>query len=120
MGKMAANFKKDPLIPLGLGTTVAILFGGLIAMAQGNSSLSQRFMRARVLAQGATVAVICTGGALAGPSENTKRHTYEDKLLQDRAERRAALMRDPEPPAVKSEPSAVATVNPTLPAGSTK
>lgn len=46
--------------------TGAILCAGLVAFKSGNKNMSQHMMRARVLAQGATVAVMVgTSGALA-------------------------------------------------------
>eukprot|EP00004_Rigifila_ramosa_P027343 TRINITY_DN8883_c2_g1_i1.p1 TRINITY_DN8883_c2_g1~~TRINITY_DN8883_c2_g1_i1.p1 ORF type:complete len:123 (-),score=35.71 TRINITY_DN8883_c2_g1_i1:32-400(-) len=50
--------KEDPLIPIGMATTVAVLVGGLTAFKQGNKVLSQKFMRARVVAQGATALIV--------------------------------------------------------------
>eukprot|EP00171_Calliarthron_tuberculosum_P019528 IDg19528t1 len=46
----------NPLVPAGVALTAAVLFGGLFAFNRGSSMWSQRMMRARVLAQGATVA----------------------------------------------------------------
>ena len=46
--------------------TGAVLGAGLLAFKQGNKQLSQSMMRARVIAQGATVALMLgTSGALA-------------------------------------------------------
>lgn len=44
--------------------TAAVLAGGLVAFKKGNKQLSQTMMRARIIAQGATVAVMLgTSGA---------------------------------------------------------
>ena len=43
--------------------TAGVLVAGLVAFKNGNSNLSQHLMRARVLAQGATVALMVAGGA---------------------------------------------------------
>jgi hypothetical protein len=53
--------------------TAAILVGGVVTFTRGGSKqLQQRFMRARVAAQGATLAVIAYGAyetAKAGPPQ---------------------------------------------------
>ncbi|XP_031480924.1 RING-H2 finger protein ATL48-like [Nymphaea colorata] len=49
---------KNPLVPIGALITAGILTAGLISFRQGNSHLGQKLMRARVLAQGATVALM--------------------------------------------------------------
>eukprot|EP01113_Clastostelium_recurvatum_P026047 TRINITY_DN3128_c0_g1_i1.p1 TRINITY_DN3128_c0_g1~~TRINITY_DN3128_c0_g1_i1.p1 ORF type:complete len:119 (+),score=29.08 TRINITY_DN3128_c0_g1_i1:39-395(+) len=51
-------WRNDPLIIIGTGLTAVILCGGLYSMFSGKQKLSQSFMRARVIAQGATVALI--------------------------------------------------------------
>lgn len=44
--------------------TAAVLMGGLVAFKKGNKQLSQTMMRARIIAQGATVAIMLgTSGA---------------------------------------------------------
>ena len=60
IGKLSTKIREDPLVPIGTLATTAILIGGLFSMYSNNASLSQRFMRARILAQGATVVVLCT------------------------------------------------------------
>lgn len=59
-GKGMEAMKKNPLVPAGALLTAGVLFGGLVAFQRGNSILSQKLMRARVLAQGATLAVLAT------------------------------------------------------------
>ena len=49
---------KNPWVVYGAIGTAAILVAGLVSMTQGNSARSQFFMRARVLAQGATVGIL--------------------------------------------------------------
>lgn len=61
-GKLVTKIKRDPLVPIGCVATAVILGGGLYTLVSNNPSLSQRFMRARILAQGATVVMLCTGG----------------------------------------------------------
>lgn len=56
--KSLAQFGKNPLVPIGAFTTAAILLGGLMSFRVGNVQLSQYMMRARVVAQGATLGVL--------------------------------------------------------------
>eukprot|EP00171_Calliarthron_tuberculosum_P011789 IDg11789t1 len=49
--------QNNPLVPIGAGITAAVLLGGLFAFNRGSVLWSQRMMRARLLAQGATVAL---------------------------------------------------------------
>ncbi|KAF3792059.1 HIG1 domain family member 2A [Nymphaea thermarum] len=49
---------KNPLVPIGALITAGILTAGLISFRQGKSHLGQKLMRARVVAQGATVALM--------------------------------------------------------------
>lgn len=49
--------QSNPLVPVGAGLTAAVLLGGLFAFNKGSILWSQRMMRARVLAQGATLAL---------------------------------------------------------------
>ena len=63
--KFTRKFKADPLIPVGCGLTAAMLFGGLRSFASKQTAASpgksQNFMRARVAAQGVTVAIMAYG-----------------------------------------------------------
>ncbi|VFQ91932.1 unnamed protein product [Cuscuta campestris] len=49
---------RNPLVPIGALVTAGVLTAGLISFRQGNSKLGQKLMRARVVAQGATVALM--------------------------------------------------------------
>ncbi|XP_057950709.1 RING-H2 finger protein ATL48-like [Malania oleifera] len=49
---------RNPLVPIGALMTAGVLTAGLISFRQGNSQLGQKLMRARVVVQGATVAVM--------------------------------------------------------------
>ncbi|EKX35956.1 hypothetical protein GUITHDRAFT_146112 [Guillardia theta CCMP2712] len=56
---MFKYFGKDsPIIPLGVFTTAIILGSGLVSFNSGDKATSQTFMRARVIAQGITVAAM--------------------------------------------------------------
>ncbi|KAF3437070.1 hypothetical protein FNV43_RR19823 [Rhamnella rubrinervis] len=49
---------RNPLVPIGAFVTAGVLTAGLISFRQGNSHLGQKLMRARVVVQGATVALM--------------------------------------------------------------
>ncbi|XP_042008679.1 RING-H2 finger protein ATL48-like isoform X1 [Salvia splendens] len=49
---------RNPLVPIGAFMTAGVLTAGLISFRQGNSRLGQKLMRARVVVQGATVALM--------------------------------------------------------------
>ncbi|CAA0818457.1 RING-H2 finger protein ATL48 [Striga hermonthica] len=49
---------RNPLVPIGAFMTAGVLTAGLISFRQGNSQLGQKLMRARVVVQGATVALM--------------------------------------------------------------
>ncbi|CAL2261510.1 unnamed protein product [Prunus armeniaca] len=49
---------KNPWVPVGALLTAGVLTAGLISFRQGNSQLGQKLMRARVVAQGGTVALM--------------------------------------------------------------
>ncbi|KAK9108078.1 hypothetical protein Scep_017799 [Stephania cephalantha] len=49
---------RNPLVPIGAFITAGVLTAGLISFRQGNSQLGQKLMRARVVVQGATVALM--------------------------------------------------------------
>ncbi|KAG0480047.1 hypothetical protein HPP92_010907 [Vanilla planifolia] len=49
---------KNPLVPIGALLTAGVLTVGLISFRRGDSQLGQKLMRARVVVQGATVALM--------------------------------------------------------------
>ncbi|XP_058733533.1 RING-H2 finger protein ATL48-like [Vicia villosa] len=50
--------RRNPFVPVGAFITAGVLTAGLISFRQGNSQLGQKLMRARVVVQGATVALM--------------------------------------------------------------
>ncbi|KAJ6374245.1 hypothetical protein OIU78_029869 [Salix suchowensis] len=67
MGTAEPNFEqlfeekkraRNPLVPIGALVTAGVLTAGLISFRRGNSQLGQVLMRARVVVQGATVALM--------------------------------------------------------------
>lgn len=67
--------KKNPLVPAGAIGTGMVLMAGLFAFKTGNPQLSQQLMRARVLAQGATLSVLAVSvaGGMAAKAEEGER-----------------------------------------------
>lgn len=57
-GSKLSKFARNPLVPIGSAVTAGILVAGLLSFRAGNTQLSQQLMRARVLAQGATLGVL--------------------------------------------------------------
>ncbi|GLJ25397.1 hypothetical protein SUGI_0486180 [Cryptomeria japonica] len=55
---MPEKSMKNPLVPLGAFATAGVLSAGLISFRNGNYQLSQKLMRARVLVQAGTVALM--------------------------------------------------------------
>ena len=67
--KFRRKFKSDPFVPIGCVVTAGILFSGLgnftRQASRANSVRSQKLMRARVIAQGLTMAFLAYGTFLA-------------------------------------------------------
>eukprot|EP01135_Chromosphaera_perkinsii_P001231 Nk52_evm4s163 gene=Nk52_evmTU4s163 len=59
--RMKRKFMENPFIPVGCALTGVTLVGGLKNFQGGSKSGSQFFMRARVIAQGATVVALVLG-----------------------------------------------------------
>lgn len=64
--------KRNPLVLLGAITTAGVLFGGLVAFRKGNLAVSQQMMRARVVFQGITVAIMVGTSGVAASSFGSK------------------------------------------------
>ena len=61
LSKFMRKAERDPLVPVGCGATLACLLAGLYTFHTGQAALSQKMMRARVVAQGATIVVLAVG-----------------------------------------------------------
>ncbi|CAI7890246.1 unnamed protein product [Closterium sp. NIES-53] len=70
---------KNPLVLLGAFTTAAVLVAGLASFKQGNDRRSQMLMRARVVTQGGTVALMLGTIGLDGFQE--RMHNFSQKFL---------------------------------------
>eukprot|EP00793_Prasinoderma_coloniale_P005455 PRCOL_00004863-RA len=62
----ATKPRRNPLVPLGALVTTAVLCTGLYAFKTNNVKLSQKMMRMRVIAQGATVVVMAGSAMYSG------------------------------------------------------
>ncbi|ETM44915.1 hypothetical protein L914_09890 [Phytophthora nicotianae] len=64
--KMKRRCQEEPLVPLGCLATAGVLMGGLASFRRAaDAATQQKFMRLRVLAQGATVVAMALGGFIA-------------------------------------------------------
>mmetsp|Transcript_116992 Transcript_116992/g.164412 ORF Transcript_116992/g.164412 Transcript_116992/m.164412 type:complete len:103 (+) Transcript_116992:56-364(+) len=68
------KIKENPWVPLGAAATAVVLGSGLYAFKSGRVGLSQQMMRLRVVAQGATVAVLVIGSFKAGVDFDTRKN----------------------------------------------
>lgn len=70
-GPSLDKFSKNPWVPAGAILTAAVLAGGIAAFQRGNVIWSQRMMRARVAAQGATILILAASvGMFQNPKPN--------------------------------------------------
>ncbi len=64
--KLKRRMREEPFVPLGCAVTAIVLGGGLRSFVRAaDARTQQRFMRARVVAQGGTVIAIAIGSLLA-------------------------------------------------------
>ena len=64
-----ARKRRNPLVLVGSAATAGVLAAGLIAFRRGNTRVSQQMMRARILAQASTVAIMtASSGAMLSSS----------------------------------------------------
>eukprot|EP00172_Hildenbrandia_rubra_P000552 Plantae.Rhodophyta-Hildenbrandia_rubra.ctg12947.p1 GENE.Plantae.Rhodophyta-Hildenbrandia_rubra.ctg12947~~Plantae.Rhodophyta-Hildenbrandia_rubra.ctg12947.p1 ORF type:complete len:125 (-),score=20.62 Plantae.Rhodophyta-Hildenbrandia_rubra.ctg12947:483-857(-) len=57
-GSVVRDRPNNILVPIGCAVTAGVLGAGLYSFVSGNSAMSQKLMRWRILAQGATVAAM--------------------------------------------------------------
>eukprot|EP00884_Botryococcus_braunii_P013890 jgi/Botrbrau1/22501/Bobra.114_2s0027.1 len=75
--------KRNPLVLVGTLATAGVLVAGLVAFRKGRQDISQNMMRARVVFQGATVALMVgsTGFYAWEAEKDKKKHKTSEKLL---------------------------------------
>ncbi|OQR85935.1 hypothetical protein ACHHYP_11160 [Achlya hypogyna] len=72
MDKFKRKFTENPFVPVGCAVTAVILAGGLRTFVSGGDSRTQqKFMRARIFAQGATVVALAVGAVMADNTSAT-------------------------------------------------
>jgi len=76
--KLMDKLMAEPLVPIGCAVTAGVLVGGIVSFHKGNVRMSQKMMRARVLAQGATLAALAYGAYLSSLS----RKKFDDSTYQ--------------------------------------
>jgi hypothetical protein len=79
------KFYDEPLVPIGAFITALILIGGVANFTAGkNPKRSQYFMRARVVAQGFTLAAIAYGSytQIRPPKQIQRKYTPEPKIVE--------------------------------------
>lgn len=65
--------RRSPWVLVGAMATAGVLVTGLVAFRKGNNALSQSMMRARVIVQGGTVAVmLATSGGMVFAKQRSK------------------------------------------------
>ncbi|GAQ88877.1 hypoxia-responsive family protein [Klebsormidium nitens] len=62
----ASGNKRNPWVPAGAFLTAGVLAAGLYAFKKGNTQRSQQLMRARVVAQGVTIAIMAASVGAGG------------------------------------------------------
>ncbi|KAK9803416.1 hypothetical protein WJX72_009664 [[Myrmecia] bisecta] len=67
--------KRNPLVLAGAAATAGVLLAGLGAFKSGNSALSQKMMRARVIMQFATIALMAGSTGFYAISANSSQPT---------------------------------------------
>lgn len=72
--KMKRRCREEPLVPIGCLATAGVLVGGLASFRRAaDAATQQKFMRMRVIAQGATVVAMALGGFIATKPDNKKK-----------------------------------------------
>jgi hypothetical protein len=87
IGKTWRRMREEPLIPLGMGLTIAAFVGASRAMRKGDHARVNLMFRRRIQAQAFTVVMIVAGGFYMA-DEKAKRKRLEDMDRQKRAEDR--------------------------------
>jgi len=79
--KLIRKTKSDPLVPFFSLVTLGCLISGMRAFHMGQTNKSQMMMRARVVAQGVTIAAL-TLGAYIGVKPHNRPTTMEEVMTR--------------------------------------
>jgi hypothetical protein len=75
-------FFQNPFVPIGMAITAGVLARGIYAMKQNDSKTSQRMMRWRVGAQGATIIALIFGVLLTPKFKSFSSDNSTKKLIK--------------------------------------
>ena len=86
--------KQEPLVPIGCLLTVAAFTNAYRAMRRGDHAGVQRMFRARVAAQGFTVAAMMAGGLYFSAQRHREKELYKVQQQLDEEEKRQRWIRE--------------------------
>ncbi|KAG6367851.1 hypothetical protein INS49_002047 [Diaporthe citri] len=92
--KVLGRMKREPLVPLGCLLTVAAFTNAYRAMRKGDHNQVQRMFRARVIAQGFTVAAMVAGGLYFGAERHKEREHWKMQEQEKADEKRQKWIRE--------------------------
>ncbi|POS72223.1 mitochondrial hypoxia responsive domain-containing protein [Diaporthe helianthi] len=92
--KVLGRMKREPLVPLGCLLTVAAFTNAYRAMRKGDHNQVQRMFRARVIAQGFTVAAMVAGGLYFGAERHKERENWKLQEQEKAEEKRQKWIRE--------------------------
>ncbi|KKY32919.1 putative altered inheritance-mitochondria protein 31 [Diaporthe ampelina] len=92
--KVLGRMKREPLVPLGCLLTVAAFTNAYRAMRKGDHNQVQRMFRARVIAQGFTVAAMVAGGLYFGAERHKEREHWKMQEQEKVEEKRQKWIRE--------------------------
>lgn len=92
--KVLGRMKREPLVPLGCLLTVAAFTNAYRAMRKGDHNQVQRMFRARVIAQGFTVAAMVAGGLYFGAERHKERENWKLQEQEKADEKRQKWIRE--------------------------
>lgn len=82
MTKFKRLWLEQPLVPIGLITTIGFLVAGLTSMRAGNKIRSQMMMRGRILAQGFTLVAMLVAFQSLNSPQTSKTPTVDNSKEQ--------------------------------------
>ncbi|KAI0999700.1 hypothetical protein K3495_g8497 [Podosphaera aphanis] len=87
--KLLRHLKQEPLIPLGCFLTSWALFGAFRSIRKGDHNRTNRMFRARIYAQGFTVAAM-VAGSIYWEADRKKRSEFEKLVEEQKAKEKNA------------------------------